>query len=86
MVYVDSEHHCHTTNPDGNFREVEHPFFNGKCQTWIEGYCYDDSNGYAAIYPFKPSSELETAQREYERNQIAEYESALAEIEAALGV
>jgi hypothetical protein len=37
-VYIDSEYRCHTTNPDGNFREVEHPYFDGKCQTFIEGY------------------------------------------------
>ena len=85
-IYVDSQFHCHTTNPDGTFREVEHPFFDGKCQTFTEGYCYDDSNGKVAIYPWKPSDELDEAQRVYERQQIAEYEAALAEIEKALGV
>lgn len=85
-VYIDSEYHCHTTNPDGIFREVEHPFFDNKCQAFVEGFCYDDSDGYVLIYPWKPYSELDTAQREYERQLLADYESALAEIEKALGV
>lgn len=66
MIYVDSEYRCHTTNPDGNFREVEHPFFDNKCQTFVEGYCYDDSKGYVQIYPRKPYNELAAAQNQYE--------------------
>lgn len=45
------------------------------------------------IAPWKPWDELDAAQREYEREQYqtavaqnAEYEAALSEIEAALGV
>ena len=45
------------------------------------------------IAPWKPWEELDAAQREYEREQYetlsaqnAEYESALSEIETALGV
>lgn len=45
------------------------------------------------IAPWKPWGELDAAQREYEREQYAavtaqnaEYEAALSEIEAALGV
>lgn len=37
-IYIDIEYHCHTTNSDGTFREVKTDFFNGKCQTFIEGY------------------------------------------------
>jgi hypothetical protein len=85
-IYVDNKYHCHTTNPDGTFREVEEPLFDGKCQTLVEGYCWDDSKGYVQIYPWKPLEELEAAQREYERQMLADYESALAEIEKALGV
>lgn len=85
-IYIDKEKHCHTTNPDGTFQEIETDAFNGKCDDFIEGHCYDDSNGYIQVYPWKPYNELDAAQRVYERQQIAEYESALAEIEAALGV
>ena len=77
IVYVDSKNRCHTTNPDNRFREVEHPFFDGKCQSFVEGYCYDDGKGYAQIYSWKPYDELETAQREYERQLLAEYAEAL---------
>ena len=77
IVYVDSNYHCHTTNTDGIFREVEHPFFNNKCQTFIEGYCYNDIKGYVQIYPWKPYKELDNAQREYEKQLLAEYAEAL---------
>ena len=79
-IYIDSECHCHTTNPDGIFREVDNretEFFNEKCEAFIEGYCYDDSKGYVQIYPWKPSKELDAAQREYERDKLADAENAL---------
>ena len=96
-VYVDSEFKCHTTNPDGTSREVETDFFNGKCEAFIMGYrfvpageSWTRSDGVVfqgeMIAPWKPYEELDSAQRAYEKQQIAEYEKALAEIEAALGV
>ena len=80
IIYVDAEKHCHAHNPDGNLREVEEEFFDGKCQTFIEGYCFDDSRGYVAIYPWKPMNELDAAQREYEREQLADAIAALNEL------
>ena len=77
-VYIDSEYRCHTMNPDGIFREVNDPFFDNKCDTLIEGYCYDDSKGYVQIYPWKDCTELLAAQREYERQKLADAENALA--------
>lgn len=74
-IYVDSEYRCHTTNQDGSFREIEDQFFDGRCKMFIEGYCYDDSKGYARKYPWKPYSELAAAQ--------AQYKADLAELEAA---
>lgn len=65
-IYIDSEYRCHTNNPGGTLREVECKFFDNKCQTVIEGYCYDDSKGYAQIYPWKPASQLFAAQAQYE--------------------
>ena len=85
-IYIDNEFKCHTTNPDGTLREIETNFFDGKCDAFVEGYCYDTSKGYTQIYPWKPYGELDSAQREYERQSLADYESALAEIEVALGV
>lgn len=96
-VYIDEKFHCHTTNPDNAYREFEVPFFDGKCKTFIEGFMYiptDEiwtrSDGMIfvgkIITNWKDYDELDSAQREYERQQIAEYESALSEIETALGV
>lgn len=60
-------------------------------KTWVR----EDGVEFAGemIAPWKPWDELDKAQREYEREQYAavtaqnaEYEAALAEIEAALGV
>ena len=77
-IYIDSDYRCHVTN-DGTMTAVETDFFDGKCDTFVEGYCYDTRNGYVQIYPVKPFGELDAAQREYERNLLKEYESALAE-------
>lgn len=96
-IYIDSEFKCHTTNPDNVFREVETYCFDGKCDTFIEGYMFvpeDEtwtrSDGVVftgeMIAPWKDYNELDEVQREYERQLLAEYEAALAEIEAALGV
>lgn len=88
-IYIDSECRCHTTNPDGTFREVETDFFDGKCDTFIEGYRYVPSgqsweredgtvfNG-EMITPWKDYNELDAAQREYEREKLSDAENALA--------
>lgn len=96
-IYIDSEYRCHTTNSDGVFREVKTDFFDGKCDAFIEGYRFVPSGESSTrsdgvvfsgemIAPWEDYNELDAAQRQYEREQIAEYEKALAEIEAALGV
>lgn len=77
-IYIDSDYKCHVTD-DGAMTAVQTNFFDGKCDTFVEGYCYDTRNGYVQIYPVKPFSELDTAQREYERKLLEEYEAALAE-------
>ena len=96
-IYIYKDFHCHTTNPDNAFREFEDKFFDGKCVTFIEGYMYiPDGESWmrsdGMVFegkirtPWKDYDELDEAQREYERQLLAEYESALAEIEKALGV
>ena len=77
-ICVDSEYHCHTTNPDGTFREIEDPFFDSKSKTFIEGYCYDDRKGYVQKYPWKPYNDLAAAQAQYELD-IAEAAAAYQE-------
>lgn len=88
-VYIDSEFKCHTTN-DGTMREVESDFFNGKCDVFIEGFrlkpegetfVREDGHifsGCEMIAPWKDCAELESAQREYERQKLADAENALA--------
>lgn len=88
-IYIDSEFKCHTTNPDGTFREVETDFFNDKCEAFIMGYrfvpageSWTRSDGQVftgeMIAPWKDYAELDAAQREYEREQMADMENALA--------
>ena len=95
-IYIDSEFKCHVTN-DGTMTAVDTDFFDGKCDTFIEGYRYIPDGGSwtredgvvfqgEMVAPWKPYEELDSAQRQYEQQMLAEYESALAEIEKALGV
>ena len=82
-IYIDSDFKCHIAN-DGTMAAIKTDFFNGMCDTFIEGYCYDTSKGYVQIYPWKPYNELDSAQREYEKQLIIQYETELAELDAAL--
>lgn len=82
-IYIDVEFKCHVTN-DGTMTDIETEFFDGKCDVFVEGYCYDDRNGYIQIYPWKPYKELDAIQREYEKQLIMQYETELAELDAAL--
>ena len=94
LIYIDNDCKCHVANPDGTMRAFEVPFFDGKCQTFIEGYRYVPlgerwvkPNGTffrgEMITPWKDYNELEKAQMQYE---LAQYEAALTAIEKALGV
>ena len=42
-IYLDSEYCCHLKN-DGTMREFDLEMFDGKCQTYIEGYRYIPPN------------------------------------------
>lgn len=76
-IYIDAEFRCHTEN-DGTMTAVETDFFDGKCAEFIEGYrfvptgeSWTRSDGAVftgeMIAPWKPYSELDAAQRAYER-------------------
>ena len=95
-VYIDAEFKCHTSG-DGVMTAVETDIFDGKCDAYIEGYRYVPSGAVwtrpdgvefagEMVAPWKDWQELDNAQRQYEREQLAAYEQALSEIEAALGV
>lgn len=66
-IYLDTDYKCHTQN-DGMMREIETPFFDGKCAEYIEGYIYDDRNG-IAVYPWQSYAQLETIQSAVDRTQ-----------------
>lgn len=81
-IYLDSEYRCHTSNPDGIFRKVQIDGFDGQCEAFIAGYRYvpageswtrEDGVIFTGemIAPWKPYSELDAAQRQYER-ELAE--------------
>ena len=76
-VYIDSEYHCHVEN-DGTMTAVQDAFFDGKCDAFIDGFCYEPRGEGAAVYPFRPFEELDAAQRAYEKEQRADAENALA--------
>ncbi len=95
-IYIDSDYKCYTSEADGR-RAVETNFFNGKCAEWIESYRFvpegetwtrEDGEVFKGemVTPWKDLSEAYTAQTEYLERQNAQYEAALTEIEAALGV
>lgn len=89
-IYIDPiDFKCHTTNPDGTFREIETDFFDGKCTTFIEGYRFVPSweswtrpDGVVftgeMIAPFKPYDQLAAAQAQYEAD-MAEAANAYQE-------
>jgi hypothetical protein len=87
-IYIDESFKCHAESGDG-LREVETNHFDGKCDTYIEGYRFvpsgetwvrEDGVSFPGemITPWKEYSELDEAQREYEREQFADMREALA--------
>ena len=93
-IYLDSDFKCHTTD-DGTMTPVETDFFDGKCDTLLEGYRFvpageiwtrEDGTVFQGemIAPWKPWDALDKAQREYEREQIkalsAENETLIADM------
>lgn len=97
IVYIDDEYKCHVSNPDNTYRACGLEFADGKCDTFIEGYRYvpmgetwTRSDGAVfhgeMIAPWKPYSELDAAQREYEKQLLKELQEnsiPVADLEAA---
>ena len=95
-IYIDDDYKCHVSNAEGR-RAVETGAFNGKCPEWIEsfrfvpaGETWVNPNGEMfrgeMVSPWKDLGEAYAAQAAYVTAQNAQYEAALAEIEAALEV
>lgn len=95
-IYIDSDYKCYTADAEGR-RAVETDSFDGKCAEWIESFRFvpegetwtrEDGEVFKGemVTPWKDLSEAYTAQTAYLERQNAQYEAALSEIEAALGV
>ena len=74
-IYIDSESRCHLTD-DGTMTAVETDFFDGKCDEFVEGFCYEILERAVRIYSWRPYSELDNAQREYERQLLQELQES----------
>ena len=77
IIYIDNEYKCHVTN-DGTMTAVETDFFEGKCDTFIEGFRYiplgdtwTRHDGFVftgeMITPWKSYLPLANAQLKYEK-------------------
>lgn len=93
-IYIDSELKCHTASGEG-LTTIETDAFDGKCDTYIEGYrfipagqTWTRADGVVftgeMIAPWKSWAELDAAQREYEREQYQTAVAQNAEYEVAL--
>ncbi len=87
-IYLDSDFKCHAKDI-GSQMSVETDYFDGKCDTYIEGYRYvpvgetwtrPDGVVFEGemISPWKDYAELENAQRAYEQQGAADMQAALA--------
>lgn len=88
-IYIDTNYKCHVTD-DGTMTAIETDAFDGMCTEYIEGYRFvpagqtwtrEDGVEFTGemISPWRPWAELDAAQREYERQQLADMQAALAE-------
>jgi hypothetical protein len=94
-IYIDSDYKCYVSAAEGR-RTIETNEFDGKCPEWIESFRFVPSDetwtrGDGELFtgmlaPWKDLGEAYAAQTAYVAAQNAQYEAALTEIEAALGV
>lgn len=75
-IYIDSDNKCHVVS-DGAMTAVETDFFDGKCDAFVEGYCCDVGENGTAIYPWKNYEELDSVQRDYERQLLNDYKEVI---------
>ena len=79
-IYIDSDFKCHVTD-DGTLTAVGTDFFDGKCDTFIEGYRFVPAGEVwtrpdgviftgEMVAPWKDWRQLDDAQRIYEREQL----------------
>ena len=89
-IYIDTDYICHVSDT-GDLTAVETDFFDGKCDSFIEGYRYipaveswtrSDGATFTGemISPWKDYSLLAAAQAQYERDQdelVAAYQEGV---------
>ena len=86
-IYIDTDFKCHITD-DGTMTAVETDAFDGKCDTYIDGYRFvpsgdtwtrEDGEVFTGemIAPWRDFTELDAAQRAFEREQLADMQAAL---------
>ena len=84
-IYIDTEFKCHVSD-DGTMTAIETDVFDGKCTAFIEGHRFvptgetwtrEDGKVFRGEMktPWKDYSELDAAQRNYEKQLLAEYEA-----------
>ena len=95
-IYIDSDYKCHIAPGDG-LTEVQSSFFDGMAPDYVEGFRFvpdgetwtrEDGatfNG-EMISAWKDWDSLNAIQHTYNTQQVAELESALTDIEEALGL
>jgi hypothetical protein len=86
-VCIDSEFKCHLVD-DGTMTAVETDRFDGKCDEYVKGHrlvpegeiwIREDGESFTGmVAPWRDYNELDAAQREYEREKLADAENALA--------
>lgn len=94
-IYIDSDYKCYVSDADGR-RAIETNEFDGKCPEWIESFRFvpagetwtrEDGEVFTnMVSPWKDLGNAYAAQAAYVTAQNTQYEAALTEIEAALGV
>ncbi len=94
-IYIDSNYRCYASAAEGR-RAIETDAFDGKCPEWIESYrlvpageTWTRGDGEVftnMVSPWKDWGKAYAAQMAYITSQNTQYEAALTEIEAALGV
>lgn len=93
-IFIDSDYKCYLTNND-TMTKVETEAFDGKCDAYIEGFRFlpegevwtrYDGKVFCGqmISPWKPYSELDAAQRIYERQLIKEQQETISQNEATI--
>ena len=96
-IYLNSDYKCHLSN-DGTMKAVETDAFDGKCNSFIEGYRFipfgEEWERYDGVIftgemiaPWMDYNILEVAQHEYEQAQakIAELEAYHTAMQEVIG-